>query len=237
MKFLVLQHVAHEHPGLIADWAKARKVELQVIEMWKPYSLPKVNEVDALVMMGGPMGVYEGPDVFPSKEDELKFIKEALNKIPMIGFCLGAQMLANALGAKVYPNMRDDKKVKEIGYYNVDLTKEAVIDPIFKGFASPVNVLQWHGDAFDLPNDVTLLATSKDYHNQAFRYGKFAYAMTFHNEFTPEMVDNQIAIDKKWIHDNFEMNEEKLKTQAREYKEMMKTQCFQLFDNFSRLME
>lgn len=236
MKFLVLQHVTHEHPGLIAEWAKLRNIELQVVEMWKPYQLPKVSEVDALVMMGGPMGVYEGPDVFPSKEEELKFIKEALNKILIIGFCLGAQMLAHALGAKVYPNIKNGKKIKEIGYYTVDLTKEALADPIFNGFKSPVNVLQWHGDAFDLPQGATLLATSKDYHNQAFRYGKFAYAMTFHNEFTPEMVDNLIGIDKKWIHDNFEMDEEKLKKQAREYQEAMKKQCFQLFDNFSRLM-
>ena len=236
MKFLVFQHVEHEHPGLIADWARERGVELQVIELWKPYKLPKLADVDALVIMGGPMGVYEGPDVFPSKQDELKFIKEALNIIPIIGFCLGSQLLANALGANVHPNLKDGKKIKEIGYYTVDLTQEAQSDPIFKGFTSPVGVFQWHGDAFDMPQNAILLATSTDYHNQAFRYGKFAYAMTFHNEFTPEMVESQIEIDKKWIHDGFNMNEEKLRQQAHENKDRMERQCYQLFDNFLSLV-
>ncbi len=89
------------------------------------------------------MGVYED---YPSKKDELEFIKGALGKIPIIGFCLGSQLLAHALGADVYPNMKDGKKVKEIGYYDVDLTNEGQKDQIFEGFTSPVTVLQWHGD-------------------------------------------------------------------------------------------
>src|SRR5579872_6686983 len=101
MKFLVFQHVPHEHPGLITEYCKNNNIELSIIELWKPYSIPKAEDFDALIIMGGPMGVYED---YPSKNDEISFIKEALDKIPILGFCLGSQLLAYALGAKVYKN-------------------------------------------------------------------------------------------------------------------------------------
>jgi len=85
--------------------------------------MPAIEHYNGLVIMGGPMGVY---DNYPSKEDEEKVIKNALGKIPIIGFCLGSQLLAHVLGARVYPNMKNGQRVKEIGYYDVDLTKEDI---------------------------------------------------------------------------------------------------------------
>lgn len=231
-QLLVFQHVSYEHPGMIGDVAKAQGVKLNVLELWKPFQAPDLDKYSGLVIFGGPMGVYED---YPFKQDELDFIKKALGKIPIIGFCLGSQLLAYALGAKVYPNLRDGRKVKEIGYYDVNLTKEGKVDPLFKGFRSPVKVLQWHGDAFDLPNGATLLATSPDCTNQAFRYGNNAYGTLFHNEFTPEMVEELVKIDRKWIHDGFEIDEAKLIRQAKDCADLMRQQCTRLFSNFLNL--
>ena len=232
MKILVFQHVLHESPGLIAGYAEGNNIKLTVIEFWKPYNIPDYTNFDGLIIMGGPMGVYDGKDIFPSKDDEVNFIQGALGKIPIIGFCLGSQLLAYVLGAKVYPNIIDGKRVKEIGYYNIDLTREGEIDPIFKNFISPIKVLQWHGDAFDLPNGATLLSTSVDCKNQAFRYGDKTYGMLFHNEFTPEMVNRLMEIDKEWIHKDFNFDYERVRKEAEEYKSLMKKQCKQLMDNF-----
>jgi len=237
MKFLVFQHVPHEHPGLISKYAQKRGIELNIVELWKPHTLPDPANFDGLIIMGGPMGVYEDKDAFPSKDDEVNYITSVLGNMPIIGFCLGSQLLAYTLGARVYPNEKNGKKVKEIGFYDVTLTKEGLADPIFQGFDSPMKVLQLHGDAFDLPSGATLLATSPNCTNQAFRYGDNAYGMLFHIEFTPEMIATLIEIDREWIHDGFDLNEEQFKKQADEYKDLMQTKCYRLFDNFLLLMK
>lgn len=229
MKFLVIQHVAHEHPGYIADWARERNVNLDVVELWKPYEIPSPAAYQALIIMGGPMGVYEN---YSSEEEEVRLIKSTLGKLPIMGFCLGSQLLAHALGARVYPNIRDAKRVKEIGYFDIDLTKSGKSSPILAGFPSPFNVLEWHGDAFDLPKGATLLATSALCTNQAFAF-KNAFGFLFHFEFKPEMVKKQIEVDRDWIHQDNEVDEDDLAKQAEEKAGIMKKQCYQLMDNFS----
>ncbi len=236
MKILVFQHVAHEPLGLIAEYMNKKEIKFSIVEFWKPYQIPEINGFDALIIMGSPMGVYDGPDKFPSKEDEVNFIKKAIGKIPIIGFCVGSQLLAYALGAEVKQNIINGKIKKEIGYYNVDLTEEGLKDPIFKNFTSPVKVLEWHGDAFDLPKGATLLATSPDCINQAFRYGDKTYGTLFHNEFTPAMINNLIAVDSDWIHKDFEFSDTEVQNQAREYKSLMQKQCATLMDNFLTLI-
>ena len=236
MKILVFQHVPHEPLGLIAEYAEKKGIELNVVEFWKSYNIPSLDGFDALIIMGGPMGVYDGPKKFPSKVDEVNFIKNALNKIPIIGFCLGSQLLAHVLGAEVKQNIVNGKIKKEIGYYDIGLTKAGLKDPIFKNFTSPVKVLEWHGDAFEMPADATLLATSADCVNQAFRYGDKTYGMLFHNEFTSEMVDGLIVIDRDWIHTDFEFNDAKVSQEAKEYKLLIQKQCSMLMDNFISLI-
>ena len=113
---------------------------------------------------------------------------------------MGSQLLAHVLGAEVKQNIVNGKIKKEIGYYDIGLTKAGLKDPIFKNFTSPVKVLEWHGDAFEMPADATLLATSADCVNQAFRYGDKTYGMLFHNEFfTPALkgADDFIFINFK----------------------------------------
>ena len=235
MNILVFQHVAHEPLGLIAEYMNKKGIKFSIVEFWKPYKIPAIDGFDALIIMGSPMGVYDGSDKFPSKEDEVNFIKNALGKIPIIGFCLGSQLLAYVLGAEVKQNIINGKIKKEIGYYNVDLTEEGLKDLIFKNFSSPVKVLEWHGDAFTLPKGAVLLATSPDCINQAFRYGEKTYGILFHNEFTPAMVNNLISLDYDWIHKDFEFNDAKVRQEAEDYKSLMQKQCSMLMDNFLAL--
>src|SRR6266536_1755872 len=143
---LVLQHVPYEGHGYIADYMREHDIPFDVISLWKPYAVPDIFRYSALIVMGGPMSVYED---FPSKNDELAMINGAIGTIPTLGICLGSQLIAHALGARVYPNERDAKPAKEIGYDTVQLTPEGSAHRLFKGFDPNVRVLQWHGDAFD----------------------------------------------------------------------------------------
>lgn len=238
MEYLVFQHVPQESPGLITEVTKKQGIDLEVVELWKPgYKIPPMRDFRALIIMGGPMGVYEGPEVFPSKEEELSVIRDNIDKKPIIGFCLGAQLLAHAFGGKVYPNFKEGKRAKEIGYYTVDLTDEGKRDPLLKGFPSPMEVTQWHGDVFDVPAGAALLANSPLCDNQAIRIGKNAYGFLFHFELSPDLIANLIKVDKKWIHEDFEMDEEKLLKQAEEKKGLMRRQCEMLFENFRKLAQ
>lgn len=227
-KVLVLQHVPYEREGYIADYMQEHEIAFDVVRLWEPCALPDVSRYSALIIMGGPMGVYEE---YPSKNDELALIKSAMGTIPMLGICLGSQLIAHALGARVYPNERDARPAKEIGYYTVCLTPEGSADRLFKGFDSDVRVLQWHGDAFDLPGDATLLATSEVCRNQAF-VCKNAYGLLFHLELMPEMVRGLAEANREWAHENFDLDEERLDQDARDLASLMKAQCYRLLDNF-----
>ncbi len=131
----------------------------------------------------------------------------------------------------MYPNEANAKPAKEIGYYTVQLTPEGRADRLFKGFDSELWVLEWHGDAFDLPGGASLLATSPVCQNQTFAYGN-AYGLLFHLEFTPEMVRGLAEANREWTHDNFNLDEEELDEQARDLAPLMKRQCYTLLDNF-----
>ncbi len=227
-KVLVLQHVPYERQGYIADYMQEHNIDFDVVRLWEPYVLPDVSEYSALIIMGGPMGVYEK---FFSKNDEMSLIKAALGTVPMLGICLGSQLIAHALGARVYPNEKDAKPAKEIGYYSVHLTPEGRANRLFKGFDSDVRVLEWHGDAFDLPSGASLLATSPLCRNQAFAY-KNAYGLLFHLEFTPGMVQGLAEVNREWAHENFDLDEEQLEKEARDLASLMKKQCYALLDNF-----
>lgn len=233
MKFLVLQHVPHEHPGLLALPAAQNGVGLEVIELCKSIRIPSsTDDYKALIIMGGPMSVYDSDSAYPSKRDELRAMSKFLEeKKPVLGICLGSQLLAHALGANIYPNVIDDKRVKEIGYHTIDLTEEGFKNPLFRGFSSPVKVLQWHGDAFELPLNSQLLATSKFCRNQAFACGN-AYGTLFHFEFTPEMVQKQIEVDREWIHKDHQVDEEELVREAHKNKALMEEQSRKFFSNF-----
>ena len=227
-KLLVFQHIDREHPSNIANYAHERGLGLDIVRLWENPPVPNASNYDAIVVMGGSMGVYEE---YAGKGAEIAALKENVGTIPILGVCLGSQLLAYALGSKVYQHMKDGKRVKEVGYGVVDFTDAGKKSPLFKGLQSPLTVLQWHGDTFDLPTGAELLATSPLCENQAFAVGN-AYGLQFHIEVTPELVKEWVADDKAWTHTEHEMNDERVVTDSEKLAEMMKMQCYTLMDNF-----
>ena len=189
MRALVLQHVAVEGPGTLGSYLEARGWKLETVALYEGARLPEDTQgYQAVIVMGGPMGVYDEAD-YPFLRDEHRFLTRVLAQdVPLLGICLGSQLLAKALGARVYRNPH-----KEIGWYSVDLTPAGAADLLFAGLTSPVPVFQWHGDAFDLPAGATPLASSPLCTNQAFRYGDRVYGLLFHLELTPAIIHSWLA--------------------------------------------
>lgn len=175
--WIVLQHAAWEGPGLIAVEARARGLYLDVRRLDLGDSIPDPDQVNGLVVMGGPMGAYE-TDIYPFLAEECRLLGELAHRnCPVLGICLGSQLLAKALGADVFPGNRP-----EIGFGFVELTPTGKQDPLFAEAGSSIPVVHWHGDTFDLPEGAALLASSEEYAQQAFRFGSCAYGLQFHIE-------------------------------------------------------
>jgi GMP synthase (glutamine-hydrolysing) len=179
---LVLQHIACEPPAAFEDELRSRGLDLVRVELDEGEPPPDWRGFPAIVVMGGPMGAYDEAD-HPWLVDEKRLLREAVEAdVPVWGVCLGAQLLASALGARVYRGERP-----EVGLLPVGLTPAAAEDPVFGDAPSSFPTLQWHGDSFDLPDGATLLASSPAYRHQAFRVGR-SYGLQFHLEVTPELA-------------------------------------------------
>ncbi len=182
---LVLQHVPHEGPGSLTSLLETAGFRIHTLRFWagtKPE--PEPEHPDGLIVMGGPMGVYDA-DRYGHLVWEKKVIERAVkNNLPVLGICLGAQLIADALGARVYPN-----GVKEIGWYDLVPTEAAKEDPLFRHLKPHEKVFQWHGDTFDLPHGAVHLAFSPLCTNQAFRHGHGVYALQFHLEVDSAMIE------------------------------------------------
>ncbi len=183
MKVYVLQHAEPETPGLIAGALHERGIRVETIRSYAGEPVPSsMAERDGLVVMGGPMGVYE-QSRYPFLREEIDLIRDALRvRKPVLGVCLGSQLLAAALGAHVAPGR------KEIGWYPVSLTEAAARDPLWRDAPQTFEAFHWHGDVFDLPPDSVLLARSDLTPVQAFRSGQAAYGLVFHMEMDEPMV-------------------------------------------------
>ncbi len=181
---LVLQHISCENPGTISDALSRARIGAKLVATWKdavPQSPP--DGIAGVVIMGGPMGVYES-DKFKYLKDEMKLIESAVAQdIPVLGVCLGAQLMAGALAGDVKPGPK-----KEIGWYPVQLDAGGTADPIFSKVPKKFMAFHWHGDRFELPKGAVRLAHSALTPNQAFRYGKSAYALQFHLEVNRKQV-------------------------------------------------
>lgn len=226
-RLLVFQHIEREHPSNIAEYAKEKGMTLDIARLWEGSAIPRLSEYDALIVLGGPMGVY---DDFAWKDAELAAIREAVGRVPVLGICLGAQLLAHALGGRVYPCEEQGKRVKEIGYYDVELTPAGKGSRLFDGFPARFRVLQWHGDTFDVPRGADLLASAAGCPGQAFSYDG-AFGLQFHLEATPGIVDDWIREDAAWIHDGFDFDEARVRKEAEELAAPIQASCYRLMDN------
>lgn len=182
-RVLVFQHLPAEHAGIFREFMAERGLAPHVVELSAGDAIPDPTDFDALLIFGGPMNVYE-EDAYPFLKSETAAIRHAVERdVPILGVCLGGQLLAKALGAPVTRN-----PVPEVGVFDVELTAEGRRDPLFANLPPRFPVAQWHNDTFAVPEGGALLATSPACRHQAFRVGEAAYGVQFHPEVTPEMA-------------------------------------------------
>jgi GMP synthase-like glutamine amidotransferase len=187
MRVHIIQHVAFEGAGAIGEWAREREHSISVTEQFKRGKLPAVDDFDFLVIMGGPMSANDDAQ-FDWLAGEKQLIAEALREEKTIlGVCLGAQLLARVLGARVYPN-----REKEIGWFPVRLTLQAERSRFFSGLPAKMTVLHWHGETFDLPRGAILVAESDVCRNQAFELDGRVLGLQFHLEVHPQGLERLI---------------------------------------------
>lgn len=244
LELLVFEHQKHEHTGNIEKIVTEQGVHLNIVPLWSPVfhagSLPTIwpmnEDTDGLLFMGGSMGVNDSEKEFPSKTMELRTIQSAYGRIPIFGTCLGAQEIAKALGADVHPNMVEGRVTKEIGYYRLSLTEEGMEDALYKGLDSSPLVLQWHGEAFDLPRGTIRLASSPLCENQAFVLREerrlLAYGQLFHLEMTKDMMPDWVRENEDWIHKDFRANGKQLIEETGENESILEEENRIVFGNF-----
>jgi len=195
---LIIKNIITEGPGTIEDFLKKEDIYFKVAELSSGELSPPVEDFDTVIIMGGPMGVYE-MDQYPHLRIESRIIREAINRdMKILGICLGCQMVAHCLGSEVYRGPEE-----EVGWHSIELTGDGLKDPLMRKLAihprvedfwKKFKVFHWHGDTFDLPIGAVLLASSEQYKNQAFRYKNNVYAFQFHIEVTKEMI-------REWLED------------------------------------
>lgn len=188
MNIHYLQHVPFEGLGSIETWARQKGHTLSATRFYQGESLPAVETVDMLIVMGGPMNIYEEA-AYPWLADEKRFIKQAIAAgRRVLGICLGAQLIADVLGAKVYGNTD-----KEIGWFPVETTEAASRCRLFATFPRQLDAFHWHGDAFDIPTGAVHAARSAGCAHQAFVYDERVVGLQFHLETTPSSAWQIIA--------------------------------------------
>jgi len=187
-ELIVLLHAPCETPGTIGNAIAASNMEVRSVRTYAGEPVPaSLGSAAGLIVMGGPMGVYEEVR-FPFLRHELHLIEQALTEgVPVLGVCLGSQLLAAALGAPVRQGLH-----KEIGWHRVFLEPEAAGDPLFGEAPPEFDAFHWHGDVFDLPAGSVQLARSSLTECQAFRYGENAWGILFHMEVTPATISGMI---------------------------------------------
>lgn len=187
---MVFQHVPAEPLGTLDPMLRNRGHRIRYVNFHRdPGAKPDVSRYDALIVLGGPQMPDQG-DLHPHLNVEMRCIEEALKReIPVLGICLGAQLMAYTLGGGVRP-----MKQWEIGWYDLEPTHLAAADPAFCALAETHPVFQWHGYTFDLPDGAVHLARSETCENQAFRYQKNAYGLQFHLELDERLINRWLSL-------------------------------------------
>lgn len=188
MRIHYFQHVPFETPGMIAEWAATRGHSLSSTLWYQPHvTLPATDDYDVLLIMGGPMGVYDVAE-YPWLEQEKALIRSAVVAGKRVfGICLGAQLIAAALGATVKPHHQ-----KEIGWFPTSFTDAALNHPLFAGMDKTPEVLHWHGDRFEIPAGAMRIASSEACDNQGFLYDNRVLGLQFHLEIDADGLSDLI---------------------------------------------
>ena len=192
-KMLVIQHRTSEGLGLLEPCLTEKEWLLDVRNMEHGARLPKdLNACHAMLIMGGPMGAYE-EKAYPYLYEVQNLIRLASrHALPTLGICLGAQLIARALGAHVGPH-----SCKEIGWFSLEINERERSCPLFNGIESPAWVFQWHQDSFAIPDGARLLASTRDCANQAFSYEDCLWGLQFHPEVYPQLISSWVKDDQE----------------------------------------
>lgn len=228
MAVLICKNVAAEGPGTIADFLKAKAIPFTVVDLSRGEPVPDTRAFDTLVMMGGPMSVNED-DIYPYIKQEEALVRDFVSKDKgVLGICLGAQVMAKALGSRVYRGIE-----KEIGWYDIELSDDGMQDSLMKKLAAhprsgdrekKIKVFHWHGETFDIPRGAVRLAGSELFPNQAFRYGALAYAFQFHIEVGKEMVYD-------WLKDE-PVDMDRIRTETEESYDVYRARAYNFYEAF-----
>jgi GMP synthase-like glutamine amidotransferase len=226
-KILIVKHVSNEGPGLVKTYFEGQGWPLEIVDFSNGDVLPKnLDDIAAVVILGGPMNVYE-EEKYPFLKKEDDFISRLIiEDIPFFGVCLGAQLLAKACQGKVLK-----ANTREIGWHTVNVTKEGRLDTLFYGLPTSLIVFQWHEDTFELPEGGTLLVRGKKCRNQAFKVGSYAYGLQFHVEATSDMVSEWMKDQEKQADVN------KIIKVSIEKRDLLEKQAHAILANFLRIIE
>tara|TARA_Y100000590_G_scaffold148257_1_gene170336 strand:- start:147 stop:857 length:711 start_codon:yes stop_codon:yes gene_type:complete len=232
MKFLVLQHINIEHPGIFLDFMKNDKIHIDTIELDEGEKIPKLDSYDAMIVMGGPMDTWQ-EEAYPwlktEKEEIHKFV--SVMKKPFLGLCLGAQLLSEAVGGKVRK-----MKTPEIGVMDISITNTS---SIFSGMNKNLKVLQWHSyEVCDLPQSTNLLASSPLCGVQAFSFGN-SFGLQFHVEQTNETVPQWACVPeyKSALEKTLGSNAlEKFRKEVEANLKMFNSSARTIYDNFKKVI-
>lgn len=225
-----LQHVPFEGPGSIQEWSIKNGHVLTSTNFYEDETLLDLNSIDWLIIMGGPMSVDDEKE-FRWLSKEKIFIKNAIETgKTVIGVCLGAQLIAQILGAKVYSN-----KQKEIGWFPIRLTESAKQDPLFNGLNGEITVFHWHGDTFELPKNAVAIATSDACNNQGFIYKQNVLALQFHLETTEESIQQMIENGRDELTQGQHIQEENEIENQQQFFETNKKFLFEILDRLTKM--
>ena len=189
-KILVFQHVPYEPLGTLDPLLKQAGFRIRYVNFGRnPNERPSLEGYAGLIILGGPMNA-DDVSGYPHLGTELELIQDALQRnISILGICLGAQLLAKALGGSVSAGAG-----REIGWYDVDVTTDGINDPVLSTFGQKREVFQWHDDVIELPPNVVHLASSERCASQAFRYGEHAYGFQFHLEADGALIERWLDV-------------------------------------------
>jgi len=232
VKIHCIQHVEFETLGTISEWIEKRKHYLSTTRLHEKEYFPKMEDLDLLIIMGGPMNIYEH-EKYPSLGEEKRFIKEVISAgKAVIGICLGAQLIADVLKAEVFKN-----DYKEIGWFPVFMSREVGAEsPLLGGIPEKFTAFHWHGDTFSLPEGSKRLFSSEACKNQGFLYRDRVIGLQFHLEMSSRTIGNVIENCRdELIEGKYIQNEETMINRDTFLAES-KLLIFRLMDNFEKIV-
>jgi len=220
-----IQHMPFEHPATIADWAEEKNHTTTYTKVFEEVTFPLPDSFNMLVIMGGVMGVYE-EDEYDWMLVEKAFIKNAINaKKKVFGVCLGAQLIAEALGAKVFPHT-----TKEIGWFEVE---KVISHKLIQKLPQVFTTFHWHGDTFNLPENAIHLFKTGGCAQQGFVYNDHVAGLQFHMEVKEDLLNGMTENERaELVKDKYVQTEDDIKSFAQQYISQQKKFMYNFLDAF-----